>query len=265
MKEEIKNYLMGPRDYREGVGLYQKYGFNLMLKKKFALDETATTKAIMIEELRKLSGMSDQEFRRLPRYAETPGKKMVVEKKQPEVREKKGSGLSEATETQKKMIRFRERYPFLNDADCPDILKVFVADMFTAYGKYNAALEKLYTLRDDESKEAAGLCETVVEEYLKNRELWEELDYYKEHGEILGKASKFKEIEKADELAKLSDLELLKKHNSALVNVSKRRKALDAATAREDSKAIDKEKVALASWLEKKEAIEKELEKRKKK
>ena len=265
MKEEIKNYLQGPRDYREGVYLYQRYGFNLMLKKRFALDETATTKAIMIEELRKLAGLSDQEFRRLPRFAETPAKREVAAKKQPEAVEKTVPVPKKATETQNRMIRFRDRYPFLNDAGCPDILKVLVADMFTAYGKYVDALEKLYELGDDDSKEAAGLCETVVEEYLRNRELRDELDYYKEHGEILGKASKFREIEKADELAKLTDMELLKKHNSALVNVSKRRKALEAAMARDDSNAVDKEKVALAGWIEKREAIEKEIEKRKKK
>lgn len=265
MKEEIRNYLQGPRDYREGVRLYNKYGFNLMLKKRFALDETESTKAIMIEELRKLAGISDLEFRSLPRRAGVmsdrvpdSGSKKVVEKKNPSVN-------AVATETQKKMIRFREKYPFLKEADCPDILKVLVADMFTAYGNYKAALEKLETIGDSQSEEAARLCETTVEEYLKNREIWEELDYYKEHCQILGKAAKFKEIEKVDELSKLSDVDLMKKFNSAQTNVSKRKKALQVARNKEDAEAIQKESSALESWLKKKEAIERELENRKKK
>ena len=231
MRQEIKKYLQGPRDYREGVALYQRYGINLMLKKRFAHDETEATKAIMIEELRKLAGLTEAEFKNLPRLA-AMGKS--TPKGGTERQHVADSGnlvkVTEhipATETQKKIIRFRENFPFLNQSDCPDSLKILVADMFTAFGNYKNALEKLYTLGDQESEEAAGLCETTVEEYLKNREIWDELEYYKEHGQILGKAAKFRELEKAEEYSKLSDVDLVKKLQSAQVNISKRKKALE--------------------------------------
>ena len=265
MKQEIKKYLQGPRSYREGVNLYHKYGLNLRLKKQFAVDETAATRAILIEELRKLAGMTESEFKNLPRLAlmseGEPTKKSSPEGSHDEPKAKP----IPATETQKKIIRFRENFPFLNQSDCPDQLKILVADMFTSFGNYKNALEKLYALGDRESEEAAQLCETVVEEYLKNREIWDELEYYKEHGQILGKAAKFRELEKAEELSKLSDVELVNKRRSAEVNISKRKKALEAARDAQDEGKIEKEESALSNWQEKKAAIDRELEARKKK
>ena len=269
MKKEIVRYLQGPRDYREGVSLYQKYGINLRLKKQFAVEETAATKAILIEELRKLAGMTESEFKKLPRLALMSESVPKAEAENQQVpnneNPEKVTGPIPATETQKKIIRFREQFPFLNQPDCPDSLKILVADMFTSFGNYKNALDKLYTLGDKESEEAAGLCETVVEEYLKNREIWEELEYYKEHGRILGKAAKFRELEKADELAKLSDVELVNKRRSAEVNISKRKKALESALEAQDEEKSEKERTALSNWQEKKEAIDRELEARKKK
>lgn len=269
MKQEIKKYLQGPRDYREGVYLYQKYGINLRLKKQFAVNETAATKAIMIEELRKLAGMTEAEFKNLPRLAlmSDSALKTDTEKQHvaPVENPEKVTEHIPATETQKKIIRFRENFPFLNQSDCPDSLKILVADMFTSFGNYKNALEKLHTLGDQESEEAAKLCETTVEEYLKNREIWDELEHYKEHGQILGKAAKFKELEKADELSKLTDVELVNKRRSAEVNISKRKKALEAARDAQDEGKIEKESAALSTWQEKKEAIDRELEARKKK
>lgn len=260
-KKEIIRYLQGPRDYREGVSLYNRYGFNLRLKRTFSLNETEINKSIMIEELRKLSGLTDREFRNLPRKALAKTENTVAKEETPKVETKQVP----VTETQKKMIRFRDNYPFLQEPTCPDILKILVADMFTAYGNYKRALEKLEILGDKETEDAARLCELAVEEYLKNREIWEELDHYKNTGTLLGKAAKFREIEKSEEYSKLSDVDLMKKMNSAMANVSKRRKALDAAIASGNQDAIDKEKKAYDTWIERKENITAELDKRKKK
>lgn len=264
MKEEIRAYLQGPRDYREGVALYSRYGINLMLKRRFAIDESDTTKAVMIEELRKLAGLDENQFRNLKRKAvkrPAPVRPSPREAETPVVTIE----LKKAPETVKKMIRFREQFPFLSEPECPDILKILVSDMFTAYGNYKAARERLENHADENAEVAARDCETVVEEYLKNREIWEELEYYRQTGEILGKAAKFREIEQAEALSKLTDMELLKKQQSAQVNVSKRKKALKKAEDEGNEVAILKESEALRNWTDKKLAIEEEIEKRKKK
>lgn len=312
-KKEITAYLCGPRDYSEGVQLYAKYGINLRLKRQFALDENSSTREILLDELRKLAGLTEIEFDRLPRRAASHqpaallGKSIdtvilddpkdeeavlmamadsfgvtVEELVSPEFQERVASmeeyedkideltdeleearsKYAETPEPVKKMIRFREKYPFLNSPDCPDILKVLVADMFTAYGEYKAAHARLQALGDEDSTSAAAECEKVVTEYLKNREIWEELDYYRENGTILGKAAKFREAQAAEDLTALSDVELISKLQSAGVQESKNKKKVADAKAKGEEN--EKAAAALEYWSTYKKALKAEADRRKK-
>lgn len=312
-KNQITEYLAGSRDYSEGVSLYQRFGQNLRLKRLFITDDTQTTKEILFEELRKLAGLTEQEFAHLPRRAATPKPTLngltakaiifddpkdneatlkeladsfgvtVDELVSPDFQERvlamdenadrieeltdqldeARSKYAETPEPIKKMIRFREKYPFLNSPDCPDVLKVLVADMFTSYDNYKAAHARLQVLADDEAAAAVADCEKAVTEYLKNREIWDELEYYRENGTILGKAAKFREMEAAEDYTKLSEIDLMKKLQSANVNESKHRKAVN--TAKEKGETNDRAEAALARWSATKKALQEEVARRKKK
>ena len=312
-KKQITEYLAGSRDYSEGVSLYQRFGQNLRLKRLFVTDDTQTTKEILFEELRKLAGLTEQEFAHLPRRAATPKPTLngltakaiifddpkdnedtlkeladsfgvtVDELVSPDFQERvlamdenadrieeltdqldeARSKYAETPEPVKKMIRFREKYPFLNSPDCPDVLKVLVADMFTSYDNYKAAHARLQVLADDEAAAAVTDCEKVVTEYLKNREIWDELEYYRENGTILGKAAKFREMEAAEDYTELSEIDLMKKLQSANVNESKHRKAVN--TAKEKGETNERAEAALARWSATKKALQEEVARRKKK
>lgn len=327
-QEQIIGYLSGPRDYSEGVAFYQSFGQNLRLKRLFVADDTQTTHEILFEELRKLAGLTENEFARLPRRAATrtqectPGIDIngvkiiplaplmdndtalkeiadsfgvtIDELVSPEFQDKvlsmdenidrieeltdkleeARSRYAEAPEPVRKMIRFREKYPFLNSPDCPDELKILVADMFTSYDNYKYAHARLQILPDAESAAAAVAdCEKVVNEYLKNREIWEELEYYRENGTILGKAAKFREIaesallgkemEAMEDYTQLSEIDLMKKLQSATANESKHRKTINAA--KEKGETNEKAEAAFTKWSMKKKAIQEEVARRKKK
>lgn len=317
-KKEIVAYLSGPRNYAEGVKLYERHGHNRMYKRRFALEDTEFSRALLAEELRKLAGLSDAEFHRLPRLAKSTttaqqlnGKtaKVVIfddpkptdadaalmeladsfgvtvdELVSPEFQdrvlamdenadrideltdelEQAREKYAEAPEPVRKMIRFREKYTFLNRPDCPDILKVLVNDMFAAYDAYKTAFAHLQIIPDETIAEAATEAEKVVTAYLANREIWDELEHYRTTGEILGKAAKFREMETAPEaLAAMSDLDLVKKLNSARANQSKQRKAIKKAEA--DGKDTTAATAALENWTATRERIEAEIERRKKK
>ena len=319
-KKEIVAYLSGQRNYDEGVKLYERHGHNRMYKRRFALENTEFSRALLAEELRKLAGLSDDEFNRLPRLAKsttsTPqinGKtaKAVVfddpkhtdsdailmdladsfgvtvdELVSPEFQdrvlamdenadrideltdelEQAREKYAEAPEPVRKMIRFREKYTFLNKPDCPDILKILVNDLFAAYDTYKTAFAHLQLIPDETIAEAAVEAERVVTAYLANREIWDELEHYRTTGEILGKAAKFRELEKVEpveDLAGLSDLDLVKKLNSARANQSKQRKAIK--TAEESGNDPTAATAALESWTETRTRIEDEIERRKKK
>ena len=173
------------------------------------------------------------------------------------------SKYAEAPEPVRKMIRFREKYPFLNSTDCPDVLKILVADMFTAYGNYKAAHARLQVLGDADSATAAADCETVVTEYLKNREIWDELEYYRENGVILGKAAKFREMEAAEDLTKISDVDLMGQLRSAGVQESKAKKAVKEAKAKKQPN--EKAEAAFVKWSNRKKVLKAEIDRRKKK
>lgn len=310
MLQEIIDYLKGPRPWAAGVALYLKHGKNLMLRKTFMRRaETADLRTTLVEELRKLAGLSPREFATLKREAAAPkpesspaqepakdpddelmeladrlgvtvdelftdefrDRVLYSEENEDRITELEEQ-LEEAEEKYKaipqpvaKMIRFRERFKFLREPDCPDELKVLVADMFTALGAYKEAHAALVTLPDNaDLKEAAALAEKTVENYLANREMWEELEYYRENHEILGKCEKLKALKEAQKLEKASDLELSRLMNSASANTSKQKKRLEEAQAAGDQERIESATAALATWEAKKAAVMAELEKRKK-
>lgn len=196
MKERIITYLKGPRAYAEGMTLYEQYGANLRLKATFRrLGETELTRITLLDELRRLAGLSEQQFRQLPRLADAAEQPAVAEKSEnraeeaenrateaeiraegAEIRaeeaeeraadaeeraqeaEKRASEAEEntlASESLKEMVNFRDRFPFLRLPDCPDVLKVIVSDLFAAYDRYRAAHAALAELPDDADRKQA--------------------------------------------------------------------------------------------------------------
>ena len=165
-------------------------------------------------------------------------------------------------EPMRKTIKFREEFPFLNTPDCPNELKILVSDMFTAYDLLRQAHAKLVDAPEDMDKdELYQTAKAAVENHLDNREMWDELEYYKEHGTVLGKAQIFSTMMEKNELKAIPDLKLSQLFGNAKSNVSKAKKALDKA-ADEDSKA--KATANFEKWDSKRKLIQEEIESRKK-
>lgn len=306
MKEQIISYLQGPRNFAEGVALYEIFGVNRMLKAKFRqIGECDMTKGALFEELRKLAGLSETDFISMRRkaYIKPESVKPIlpkiyvedtlislaqrfgvsveeltsddfiekalaadenqdrIEELEEELNEAK-TKYCEVPETVKKTIRFREEFPFLNEKDCPDEFKILVSDMFSAYDLYRESHEMLAKTPDDvASEETFRWAKTAVENYLDNREMWEELEYYRDNHKILGKAKIMQELAEKSEMKSLSDMELVKLLGNAKSNISKGKKDLEKAdTDEKKAKAQDK----IDKWTNKKDMLEKEIESRKK-
>lgn len=310
MKEQIISYLQGPRNFSEGVAIYELFGVNRMLKAKFRqLGECEMTKGALFEELRKLAGLSETDFASLRRIAYKKPEPVVeavksilpktyaddslialaqrfsvtveelvsdefiekvlsadenqdrVDELEQELEEAK-SKYCEVPETVRKTIRFREEFPFLNEKDCPDEFKILVSDMFSAYDLYRESHEMLVKAPDDVASEETYLwAKTAVENYLENREMWEELEYYRDNHEILGKAKIMQGLTEKKEISALSDLELVKQLNNVKSNISKGKNDLEKAD-NDEKKA--KAQAKIEKWTNKKDVLEKEIESRKK-
>lgn len=263
MKEKIIAYLSGPRPYREGIALYEEYGLNLMLKATFRRNtETDLLRATLMEELRKLAGISETAFRTMQRKAvDSPhisSASIVVG----EIKAEETAVNVPVTPVVENVIRFRDRFPFLNSPDCPDVLKILVADMFTAYDLYLKTFRELGELPDDvELEQAFAIAKTTVENYLEDRSIWEELEYYRDNHALLGKHPRIAVSLASDELSNKSDLEVMNIRKNAASNVSKWKKKLETVEGEEErAKAL----AAVDKWESMKSAAEKELENRKK-
>jgi len=119
----------------------------------------------------------------------------------------------------KRAIKLRDEFPFLKEADCPAELKILVADMLTAYETYKAAHETLFTVQGEE--ELLDTVKEVVEKFIENREIWDELNYYKENKEVLGKHVIFKVKNLQEEIDAMPNAELVSELNNAKSNISK--------------------------------------------
>ena len=292
MKEEILNWLQSPRVYLEGVRLYDQYGYNNILKRNFNRGQSEVMMDTLVYELGKLIGLNEHEVAKLPRKTSVPKlqKKAIVTpiddllmqlaeslgitvdevfgnetkiteltEAQQQAVEKLAPAYAEVPETIKKVIRIREKYPFLRSQDCPEEFKIMVADMFTAYDNYREA----YTLLSDKNSkdENLELAQAVVENYLANRAMWEELDYYLANGEILGNLPIFELLKLRKEISELTDMDLMKKLNTTKPNITKSKKAIEGAKS-DDEKA--EAKTRLEKWQQVKAEVEAEIARRKK-
>lgn len=239
---EIKAWLQGPRNYDEGVALYERYGLNRMLRRKFAIERTAFIRDMLVEELRKIAGITTTELARLPRRA---ARAVAVVPSKPR---------QQAPAEVKEKLRFRERFPFLNAPDCPDEVKVMVADMFTAYGAYHDAFSRLQELPDDAN--GAKEAQAIVENYLADRQMWEALEYFKAHNAL--PQEEVKASDDGDTVALMTDMELADGLRNARSNVSKKKAALKKADT-------DEARAALLRWEQRRDLLEAETQARKKK
>ena len=292
MKQEILNWLQSPRVYLEGVRLYDQYGYNNILKRNFNRGQAEAMMSVLVYELGNLIGLNEHEVAKLPRKAASPKpaiktavtpiddlliqlaeslgitvdevfsnetKLTELTEAQQQAVEKLAPAYAQVPETIKKVLRIREKYPFLRSQDCPEEFKIMVADMFTAYDNYREA----YTLLSDKNTkdENLQLAEAVVENYLANRAMWEELDYYLANGEILGNLPIFELLKLRKEISELSDMDLMKKLNTTKPNLTKSKKAIETAKDAEEKAEAEKR---MAKWQQVKSEVEAEIERRKK-
>ncbi|NQY31159.1 MAG: hypothetical protein HRT69_17045 [Flavobacteriaceae bacterium] len=132
----------------------------------------------------------------------------------------------------KPAIKLRVQFPFLREADCPDALKILVADLITSYDTYADKHEELF--KQITQEQLSEIAATVVENYISNKLAFAELEYYKTQKIVLGEHPIFEELKWQSGIQKLNaaDLSVLV---TGLTNKLNRNKAkLKKATEDED-------------------------------
>lgn len=228
MKDEILDYFKTDRGFESGVKLFMKYSRNMAYTKMFNLrGESKKNIEILHYQLWKLTGEPESEMIKLMQQPVKLRVPYVKPLETPDVEIPTPiheSIIPSPTDIVKKKLR--DEFPFLADKNCPDAFKILVADMLTAYDNYVKSHDELYNVKDE--KEAFDVSDKLVDNYLENQAIWEELNHYKATGKILGKHPYFEEQNRRKELAALSSNELHKLKENFEMNLWRNKKKLQA-------------------------------------
>lgn len=126
------------------------------------------------------------------------------------------------------------------------------------FTKYRAYVRLHRQLRDCTSLEdCARVAGELVDNYIDNRLIWQELNWYKEHGSLLGKHPAFAEFRRRRELNNLPVKELVKRQRQVEMNIwrvksemAKGDKPHLDATRRERLAGYEKERADIVRLLE---------------
>lgn len=112
---------------------------------------------------------------------------------------------------------FRQEFPFLDSPDCPYELKALVTDKFSSYHRYRKLHPELFNCTSLE--QCGQTARDLLASYRENREIYAELNYYKQHKTVLGKHPIFKHFHRLKELKGMSLRELIEKERKLLHNI----------------------------------------------
>ncbi len=234
MKKRIIEYLKTDRSFEGGVKIYQEHGQTMSFKQ--TLNRQGYSKynhELLLDQLRQLACIDQAEFNSIIAVPVVKGKaKKEVSDERPTVK------VSEIPEEIKKTIRLRKEFPFLNDDDCPNELKILVADRITAYHKYVEAHKVLFVT--DTIEELGELAGAVVENYLENQEIWDELNHYKENKEVLGKHPVFAQEKRKAEIMAMPTGDQVKLLNNLNNYISRSTKEVTDAPEADNSETLAK-------------------------
>lgn len=113
--------------------------------------------------------------------------------------------------------RLRERWPFLDDPECPPELHALTGHRISKYNEYVRLHPRL---RDCQTAEDCALVAgQLLDAYEDNRLCTQELDHYQEHRRLLGRHHLLRHFASLRELRQLSTKQLLKEQRKVRDNI----------------------------------------------
>lgn len=126
--------------------------------------------------------------------------------------------LENASDNVKEYISLHDQFPFLDEDDCPQELKILVSDKRKAFRAYADAHAKLlFVAFNDEEKteildiEIYELASKALENFEVNQLIYKELNHYKEHKTILGEHPIFADLNLQKKIDEMSAADLAKR------------------------------------------------------
>ena len=124
---------------------------------------------------------------------------------------------AEVSHTPLRAKRLREEVPFLASPTCPMELKALVTDRISAYHEYRETYSELHTAATPD--ECAAVARRMVNAFIENRRIWNELNYYQEHKRILGHHPIFRQFSNLKILRSMSIKDLIRREERVKKNI----------------------------------------------
>ncbi len=164
---------------------------------------------------------------------------------------------ADAPDEAKAGLKLRQEFPFLSEADCPDKFKILVADKFTALENYEVSFEEIQKKKSEGDTEGLfELGKKAVENFELNQEIYDELNYYQEHKEILGNHPIFADDMLVKTVNAYSTQEAMKRQGNLRSYISRDTKKLEEI---KDAKKKENAETKLKEWQDELDLIDKRL------
>lgn len=242
MKKTILNWLKFDKSFDKAREIYFEHGKNIAFKTTLNRQgKTDLNEGILHEELLKLSEIPKHEFFHLLRSPLIQNEEIIVFNVEEPVmiidpidenstelietfNDTADENSTELVETSNEVeevdnrkripiseipsVKLRDEFPFLADENCPFEYKVLVNDMITQFEKFKSCYREIDVASDEKiySDSVSG----TVENYLGNREIWDEFNHFKANGVILGKHKIFKMLGDLNNLKDKTMVDLFK-------------------------------------------------------
>lgn len=122
--------------------------------------------------------------------------------------------------------KLRDDYTFLSEPGTPPELKVLVSNKITAYHHYKSAHAKLFE-NLPEDQEFANV-RNLVENYIENHAIHQELAHYQKNRTILGKHPIFEEMQRLKKYRHTNSVELFKQKKRIEHNIWRIKKLIES-------------------------------------
>jgi len=187
IKERVEQWARSGGDFSAGLSLFLTFNRNSFYVRNIEAKGVEKGLATLVCEFANKIKVSSKEIFTLIEARQLANDIVITSVDSPQQKAREKENVQK-----KKTIKLREEFPFLGKKDCPEEFAILVNKMLTAYDDYRSGRDKLYELDKNNLNECYQGARGVLDAYILNREIWEELNYYKIHRTILGKLPEFK-------------------------------------------------------------------------
>lgn len=195
--------------------------------------------ALILEQLLKLK----PEFKKTRERKDVLIKLLIEAEAAAEASMKKPEGakiisVADIPQPVKEAMKLREEFPFLQERDCPPVLKALVGTKLETYDKFRFAHEDLFTAESFKDQQEAALA--VIDNYLENQVIYEELKHYRDNKVLLGTHPDVRAELDRLEVEALSALDLSKERSNLQKSISKYKNQVAEEVAKGEAGDADK-------------------------